>query len=289
MTGDATLSVGAVSLGLSPCPNDTFMFYALLHEKVPLPCVIKPVMADVEELNRRVIAGRLDVSKVSFAVVGRVLEEYVLLPSGSALGRGCGPLIVARRPMGPGELSRCLLAIPGEHTTAALLLRLFMPGAQEPISMHFAGILEAVKTGAVDAGVIIHETRFTYESHGLVLIQDLGAWWEQRTGLPVPLGGIVARRSLGGTVLRSLNEALRYSVRFARENPAAAAAFVREHAREMSEEVLWRHIGLYVNQYSLDLGRAGLDAVRSLLEAGREQGVFQGASQAPIELTLPPG
>ena len=262
-----------LSFGLSPCPNDTFIFYGLLHHRVPLPCRLAPYMADVEELNKRVLARSIDVSKVSYHVLGHVLDDYVLLRSGSAMGRGCGPLLLAKTPL-PRDLGKCRIAVPGEYTTATLLLRLFAPGAEDLVPMNFAHIIRAIVKGEVDAGIIIHETRFTYHTHGLISIQDLGAWWEKKTGLPIPLGGVIAKRSLGSNILQAIDSALKMSVKSALEDPEVGSGFVREHAQEMSREVIRQHIGLYVNQHTLDIGDEGMKAVEYLLDSGHREGIF---------------
>ena len=263
-----------ITLGLSSCPNDTFIFYALLHNKVPLQYKLSPLMADVEELNQRVLARSIDVSKVSFHVLGHVLDDYMLLRSGSAMGRGCGPLLLARTPLDPRNFDKYRIAIPGEYTTAALLLKLFAPGVKELVPINFALIARAVARGEVDGGIIIHETRFTYHDLGLICIRDLGAWWEEKTGFPIPLGGIIAKRSLGIELLQAIDAALRMSIESAFENPEAVWDFVMEHAQEMSCEVMRKHIDLYVNQYTLDLGEEGIKAVEFLLEQGQKKGAF---------------
>lgn len=284
MSGNAD---GSLSLGLSSCPNDTFVFYALLHERVSLSMGLRPHMADVEELNRSVLSRSLDVSKVSFAVYGHVLDDYVLLRSGSALGRGCGPLIVTTEACGAVALEDAVVAVPGEYTTAALLLRLYCPRVGGVSPMNFSRIPEAVASGEVDAGVIIHETRFTYASLGLRCLQDLGIWWEEQTGLPIPLGGVIARRSLGRSVLQILDEALRASVRYALDEPEAPMDFVRRHSQELSDEVMKKHIDLYVNRHTVDLGEDGIDAVHYLLRTGGENGVFPKGTASRGELAVP--
>ncbi|MEX2582550.1 MAG: 1,4-dihydroxy-6-naphthoate synthase [Gemmatimonadota bacterium] len=254
-----------LSLGFSPCPNDTFIFHALVHGLVRVPGVeFRPVLEDVETLNHLARAGQLDLTKVSFGVLPHILEEYSLLRSGGALGRGCGPLLVAREPIPSVSLRDSVIAIPGHYTTANLLLRLFAPEAVERVEMPYDRIMPAVATGEVDAGLIIHESRFTYPDHGLMKVVDLGEWWEQTTGSPIPLGAIVARRSLGelaGAVARGI----RASVERAFADPTASAGYVREHAQELSEEVTRSHIDLYVNRFSVDLGAEGEAAVRELL------------------------
>ncbi len=262
-----------LTLGISPCPNDTFIFDALIHGKTPSPVSMAPVIRDVEELNALVLARSIDVCKVSFAVLLHCMDDYLVLRSGAALGRGCGPIVVMRAGKRKPAFSQARIAIPGLHTTAALLLRLFAPEVRETVPMHFASIAPAVARGDVDLGVIIHETRFTYESHGLTCVQDLGAWWEQETGLPIPLGGIVARRSLEEELVLGMEEAIRQSLRFAWGHPEEPWAFIRAHAQETEEGVIRGHIGLYVNAFTLDMGEEGGRAVECLLEKARGLGL----------------
>lgn len=267
----------SISFGLSPCPNDTFSFYAMLNGKIQMPFVIEPHMADVECLNNWALEGRLDMTKVSFGVLGNILQDYVLLRSGSALGRGCGPLIVAKKHLTLDELRGLRVAIPGEHTTAALLLKLYMEGAVHTVSIPFDRIAREVSSGCVDAGVIIHETRFTYADYGLRCIVDLGEWWERRTGLPIPLGGIVARRNLSQTTLNLLNETLKISVLYALEQRTAPMEFVRRHAQEMDVNVMKKHIDLYVTSWTADLNEEGIKAIEYLVHLGRELGLWSGS------------
>lgn len=272
------------SLGFSPCPNDTFIFHALVHGLVGGDCpqFAEPVLADVETLNEWAISGRLDVTKLSFHAYGQVMDRYVLLNAGSALGRGCGPLLVARKSLAQAALPGLTIAIPGRYTTAALLLRLFAPACTNLVTMRFDRIMPAVVSGTVDAGVIIHESRFTYPQHGLVMLQDLGQWWETLTGLPIPLGGIVARRSLGQAALCAIDRAVRASVRLAFGAPQAAMPYIRRHAQELDESVIASHIGLYVNDYSENLGPDGLAAVGEFLRRGSEAGVLPPLPDLPL-------
>ncbi|CAH2030177.1 1,4-dihydroxy-6-naphthoate synthase [Trichlorobacter ammonificans] len=263
-----------LTLGFSPCPNDTFMFYPLVHGLVDTGGLcFNERLEDVETLNRLAVQGVLDVTKVSYAALGHIREEYGLLRAGSALGRGCGPLVVAREPFDLSTLRGKTIAIPGRYTTAHLLLRLFDPSLALFLEMPFHEIMDAVMTGRVDAGVIIHESRFTYRGFGLHELLDLGSWWEGETGLPIPLGGIVARRSLGGATITVIERALSAAVAYARDNPAAAARYIREHAQEMSPEVCAAHIGLYVNDFSKELGDEGERAIAELLRRAERAGV----------------
>lgn len=269
MSTEATLT-----LGYSPCPNDTFLFHALVHGAVEAPGLrFAPRLEDVETLNRLAAAGELDVTKVSYGAVPRLLEEYVLLRSGGALGRGCGPLIVAREPLSRDALAGARIAIPGRGTTANLLLRLLAPDAPPGIEMVYGDIMPAVARGEVDAGLIIHESRFTYPDHGLVRVADLGEWWEATTGAPIPLGGIMARRSLGDARIRQVDDAVRRSVEHAFLHPDASRAYVRAHAREMDDDVSRRHIELYVNAFSVDLGDEGEAAVAELFRRAAAVGI----------------
>jgi len=271
-----------LTLGFSPCPNDTFMFYPLVHGLVDTAGQrFNERLEDVETLNRLAVKGVLDVTKVSYAALGHIREEYALLKAGSALGRGCGPLLVAREPFGPADLAGKTIAIPGRYTTAHLLMRLYNPDLETFLEMPFHEIMDAVMAGRADAGVIIHESRFTYQGFGLHQLVDLGAWWEGETGLPIPLGGIVARRSLGAETIRSIEAALAAGVEYARANPAEAAHYIREHAQEMSAEVCSAHIGLYVNDFSRSLGSEGERAVIELLRRAESAGIIP-ASQTPL-------
>jgi len=264
-----------LTIGYSPCPNDTFIFYALTHGLVSLQQVSfsEPVLADVEQLNLWAMEGRLDVTKLSFHALGHVLGDYVMLSSGAALGRGCGPLLVSRdKAFEPGAQSR--IAIPGAYTTAALLLALFAPRVVRTVVMRFDRIMDAVKKGEVDAGVIIHEGRFTYQSMGLFCARDLGRWWEEDTGFPIPLGCIVARASLGNSIQSEINRGIGKSLQWIRQHPGAGREYIRSHAQELDDQVLDEHISLYVNNFSEQLGEEGIRAVRELLHRGREKGIF---------------
>jgi len=253
--------VGTLTFGFSPCPNDTFAFHALAHGLVEAPFEVEPVLLDIEELNRRARSGELDVTKLSFGAATRAGEHYRLLRSGAALGHGVGPLVVARAADGPHER----IAIPGLDTTAFFLLRLATPDFGEVVEMRYDEILGAVARGDVDAGLIIHESRFTYADHGLVAVSDLGEWWEGETGLPVPLAGIYARPELA---VEEIERAVRASVGYAFAHPEASREYVRAHSQELSEEVCRAHIELYVNEFSLDLGDEGLAAIERLTQAG---------------------
>lgn len=263
-----------LSLGFSPCPNDTFIFHALVHGLVECPgFTFTERLEDVETLNRLVLGGALDVSKVSSHLLGFIRDDYCLLRSGGALGRGCGPLVVSAKYSDMGELRGRRIAVPGRYTTAHLLLRLFDPALDTIVFLPFHEIMGAVRRGEVDAGVIIHESRFTYQEYGLRKLLDLGDWWERDTGHPIPLGGIAARRSLGGAAIAAIDRALRGSVAYAFAHPGAANGYIRAHSQEMSDEVCAAHIGLYVNDFSLDLGDEGERAVTTLLGRAEAAGL----------------
>jgi 1,4-dihydroxy-6-naphthoate synthase len=264
-----------LTLGFSPCPNDTFMFYPLVHRLVDTDGLsFNERLEDVESLNLLALRGELDVTKVSYHALGHIRDEYALLRSGSALGRGCGPLLVGADGISLGDLAGKTIAVPGRYTTALLLLRLFDPALENFIEMPFNEIMDAVLRGDADAGLIIHESRFTYQGYGLHKLLDLGEWWEGETGLPIPLGGIVARRSLGAETIAGIERALRDGVAYARTHPDEAARYICEHAQEMSREVCASHIDLYVNDFSLDLGDEGLQAIRCLMERAEQAGII---------------
>ena len=273
---------GPLTLGFSPCPNDTYIFYALVHNRVDLKGIsfAPPLLADVETLNLWAFQGKLAVSKLSFHALGHVLDRYLLLDAGAALGRGCGPLLVARPGQAP-DLARARIAIPGAYTTAAMLLRLYAPAAGQLQVMPFARIMDAVTRGEADCGVIIHESRFTYREQGLVCLRDLGQWWEEETGLPIPLGCIAARRDLPAGVAQKIAEAIRASLRWARANPQGSMEYIRAHAQEMNGTVLQNHIGLYVNDFSLEMGGEGRAAVTELFRRGRMAGIFPATAVTP--------
>ena len=274
-----------LTLGFSPCPNDTFMFYPLVHGLIDTGSLVyRERLEDVETLNQLARAGTLDVSKVSYHALGHIREKYALLRSGSALGRGCGPLLVASEKLDPCALRSRTIAVPGRYTTALLLLQLFDPELDNFIIMPFNEIMDAVLSGSVDAGLIIHESRFTYHGFGLHKLLDLGEWWEEETGLPLPLGGIVARRSLGCATIAAVEKALKAGVDYARVHPEEAAHYIDEHAQEMSPEVCAAHIGLYVNDFSTELGDEGIRAITCLLQRAEQAGIIP-ASAAPLFMT----
>lgn len=259
-----------LSLGYSPCPNDCFIFYGLAHNRVAPDLDWQIVLDDVEGLNQQALRSALDVTKVSYHAYGHLLDEYVMLRAGGALGRGVGPLIVTRETL--GSLSGRRVAIPGGLTTANLLLRLSQPDDIEVVTLRYDQIMPAVARGEVDAGLIIHESRFTYASYGLQKHLDLGAWWEEETGLLLPLGGIIARRSLGAARLEQIEKAIRDSLHYSYDHPDEAQPYIAAHAQEMSAAVMRQHIDLYVNAYSFDVGAAGEKAARALLRKAQDRG-----------------
>jgi 1,4-dihydroxy-6-naphthoate synthase len=272
-----------LTLGYSPCPNDTFIFYPLVHGLVDSPGLsFTERLEDVETLNRLALQGELDMTKISCHLLGFIRSDYCLLRSGGALGRGCGPLVVSRRFGEMKELTGKRIAVPGRYTTAFLLLRLFDPELTDIIFLPFHEIMGAVAEGRADAGVIIHESRFTFPDYGLTKLLDLGDWWERETGHPIPLGGIVAKRSLGEETLTALDRLLRASVAYAFAHPGAANAYIRSHSQEMSDEVCAAHIGLYVNDYSLDLGAEGEAAITTLLARAEAAGIIPRSTQPVI-------
>ncbi len=269
-----------VRLGFSFCPNDTFIFGALAKGMVKTDVLeTEPFMADVEELNTMVMQNRLDVSKISAHTLGYVLSSYILLNVGGALGEGCGPLIVAKPGTRLEELRQ--IAVPGLHTTATLLLRIFFEKIENLVVMRYDEIMPAVQRGLVEAGLIIHEGRFTYGEYGLTQLADLGEVWEDETGLPIPLGGIVAKRALGQERLKTIENAILLSIEYAYNHVEQLWPFIKEHAQEMEEEVVKQHISLYVNQYTKGLGDRGRMAVERLLQLAQERQIIP-----PIEAPL---
>ncbi|MCL5021780.1 MAG: 1,4-dihydroxy-6-naphthoate synthase [Nitrospirae bacterium] len=273
-----------LTLGYSPCPNDTFIFYALVHGAVDTGGLgFKEVLLDVETLNGKALGAELDITKVSFHAYGFLRDRYCLLRSGGALGRGCGPLVVAKGDAGMDDLRGGTIAIPGRLTTAFLLLQLCEPAlARNVIVMPFDRIMDAVKKGVADAGLIIHESRFTYPAYGLCEVMDLGRWWEEETGAPIPLGGILAKKSLGPERIVAVEALVRKSIEYAFAHREETREYIRDHSQEIDDAVITRHIDLYVNDYSLDLGDDGVRAVEELLRRAGERGIIPGGGRAAI-------
>ncbi len=292
-----------LTLGFSPCPNDTFIFDALIHHKIDTEGLDFEVFYDdVETLNQKAMRGELDITKLSYHAFAYVADKYVLLDAGSALGFGVGPLLIFKPPVerfatnddkttfvgksGSGEktdltqaIARHKIGIPGKYTTANFLLSLFFPGWNNKVEMVFSEIENALLDDEIDFGLIIHENRFTYQDKGLAKLVDLGELWESKTGCPIPLGGIVANRNLPEEIQHKLNRVLRRSVEFAFENPKSGLEFIRSHAQEMSEEVMYKHIDLYVNKYSVDLGEEGKKAIKLLFDTAREKNIIPEISE----------
>ena len=272
-----------LELAYSPCPNDTFIFTPWVENHIPGAPAVVERFEDIDTLNQIALRGEPDIVKVSFHALGHLRDRYCLLRSGGALGRGCGPLVVARTPFADDALASKTIAIPGKLTTAALLTRLFAPGLADAnvIVMPFDKIMPAVCEGKVDAGVIIHESRFTYQRHGLTQIVDLGGWWERETGHAIPLGGILMRRDLGDDLIRRTERALADSVAFAHAHTDIVWPTVRRHAQEMEDDVMRQHIALYVNDFTRDYGVEGETAIAHLLSTAERLGLVP-ASRQPL-------
>lgn len=270
-----------LTLAFSPCPNDTFIFDALVHHKIDTEGFEFDVqLEDVQTLNEWAIKEKMDISKISYGVLPQVMNKYTLLNSGGALGMGVGPLLITRANSGiaieqKGGVytlpARTRVAIPGKNTTAHLLFSLAFPEANNKVFTIFNQIEDAVLSGEVDAGVIIHENRFTYQEKGLVKLIDLGSYWEETLKVPIPLGGIIIKKSIDPAIAATINQLIRSSIEYAFAHYPQVADYVKEHAQEMSEEVMRKHIDLYVNQYSLDLGNDGQKAVEQLLHISARQ------------------
>lgn len=274
-----------LSLGFSPCPNDTFIFDALIHHKIDTEGLEFDVyFDDVETLNQKALKGVLDISKLSFHAFAHVAAQYALLDSGSALGFGVGPLLICKdeRFLDPSQLERSnpSIGIPGVLTTANFLLGIAYPNLQNKVLKVFSDIEESLLSGEIDLGLIIHENRFTYAEKGLSKIVDLGSFWENLTGCAIPLGGIVINRNIDPEVQHKVNRVLRKSVEYAFANPKSGINFIREHAQEMEEAVMYKHIELYVNQYSLDLGTEGRKAIDILFKMATEKGLIPEINQS---------
>lgn len=288
---DTAAGAEPTRIAFSPCPNDTFVFDAWAHGRVPGAPALDVTFADIDITNgvaeRREDAYEL--LKVSYAVLPYVLDDYALLPCGGALGRGCGPLVLTREP--GVDLSDKRVAVPSETSTAYLLFRLWAAdvvpggGVGEIVVMPFHEIMPAVRDGKIDAGLVIHEARFTYQNYGLHKLADMGEHWEATTGLPIPLGAIIARRDLGPDKLRSYADAVRTSVRMAWDDPEASRPYVMAHAQEMDPSVADQHIGLYVNEFTADLGEDGYAAIRGLLTRAAAEGLVP--ALAPDALSFP--
>jgi 1,4-dihydroxy-6-naphthoate synthase len=260
-----------LTLGFSPCPNDTFIFDALVHHKIDTEGLeFEVVFADVEQLNKWALKGKLDITKLSYNAFTHCVNDYALLDSGSALGNNCGPILIKK----PNTTltAKSKIAIPGKYTTANMLFDIAYPGYRNKVETLFSEIENEVLGRKVDAGLIIHENRFTYQEKGLEKVKDLGEFWEEETGLPIPLGGIVVKRELLLVTQQKVERVLRKSVEYAFENPNSSADYVKCHAQEMEKQVLDAHIALYVNDYSISLGEQGRKAVEKVFEKLGEKG-----------------
>lgn len=264
-----------LTLGFSTCPNDTFIFDAIVNGRIDTEGLRFDLhLADVEELNQMAFSAVLDITKVSYHAFAWLSGEYQLLTSGSALGFNNGPLLISRHKIYPDEVANLKVAIPGKYTTANLLLSIAYPTLHQKKEYLFSDIEEVVLSGEADAGVIIHENRFTYASKGLRKIIDLGEFWQQETGLPIPLGGIIVKRSYPDELKKKINRVLRRSVEYAFLHPEDSLPYVKKYAQSMSEEVMQNHIRLYVNEFTADLGIQGKEAITALYDKSTERSIF---------------
>lgn len=276
-----------LTLGFSPCPNDTFIFNALVNKKIHTGGIeFDVLLEDVETLNQWAMEGKLDITKLSFPAFFNSLDHYVLLNSGSALGKGVGPLLIKKENTLVDDIKDHSIAIPGTNTTANLLLSFSYPEADQKIPMIFSAIEDAVLNGETDLGVIIHENRFTYEDKGLVKVADLGENWEQQMQVPVPLGGIAIQRSVDPDLSKTIQTLIRQSIEYAFSAYPNIAEYVKQHSQTMSEDVMRQHIELYVNNFSLDLGDGGKNAIRRLFEVYKKLHLYKDASHSPANLFL---
>ena len=264
-----------LTFGYSPCPNDTYMFNAIAHGAVGVDGYqMQPVLHDIETLNGMAMDAVLDVTKLSFYAWLKTKDRYQLLDSGAAMGFGCGPVLIARTPLTQAEIHRCRVVLPGRWTTAHLLLRLWAPEAHQRFFTPYDRIFDALASGQADCGVIIHESRFTFEAAGFTPVVDLGAWWEEMTGLPIPLGGIAARRSLGKPLIQQIDAAVNTSIRRAMADPDETMPYIRQHAQEMDDTVLQAHIRTFVNDFSLAQTGLGRRAIEKLEAMARDAGAI---------------
>jgi 1,4-dihydroxy-6-naphthoate synthase len=264
-----------LKLGFSPCPNDTFIFDAMVHGRIDTEGLeFDFFLADIEELNRRAFSGDADIIKISTHAYAYASKEYLIMDSGSALGRKKGPLLVSKHKLHPSEIGKARIAIPGKYTTANLLFSIAWPGATNKKEYLFSDIVDAILADEVDAGLIIHETRFTYHKRGLKKIADMGEFWDSKTGLPIPLGNIVINRQIPEEIALKANRVLKNSLDYAFRDSAAAYEFVSQNAREMDTDVMNKHIKLYVNEFTSGLGKSGRQAITKLFAAAQEAGVI---------------
>lgn len=264
-----------LTLGFSTCPNDTYIFDAMVHGRIDTEGIeFELIMSDVEELNRQAFAAQIDITKISYHAYAYLADSYLLLNAGSALGFKNGPLLISKYKVYPDEIDQLKIAIPGKHTTANLLLGIAYPNLKNKKEYLFSDIEEVVLSGEMDAGLIIHENRFTYRQKGLKKVADLGEFWETKTGLAIPLGGIIVNRKLPAEIQQKIDRIMKRSVEFAFENPKASYTFVKHHAQEMDDTVMQSHIELYVNEFTRDLGVDGRKAVETLYREATALGVI---------------
>ena len=271
----------SLTIGFSPCPNDTFIFDALVHGKIDTEGLEFDVyLGDVEDLNQKAFHQELDITKISYHAFGHLTNDYVLLDTGSALGKGCGPILVKSSKdclpelVEGNNLSNLKIAIPGKFTTANFLLSIAHPEAKNKVEMLFSNIEKAVLNNDVDAGLLIHENRFTYQDRGLEKIIDLGEYWEKTTGALIPLGGIIIKRNLPAEIIKKVNRLLRKSIEYAFDNPESPLTYMQENAQEMDKKVMMQHVELYVNKYSLDLGGEGRNAITQMFNLAQQKGII---------------
>ncbi|HTU90650.1 MAG TPA: MqnA/MqnD/SBP family protein [Gemmataceae bacterium] len=269
------MSKRLITVGHSPDPDDAFMFYALAHDKLDTGDLqFRHVLQDIETLNRRALRGELEVTAISIHAYASLLDKYALLPSGCSMGDRYGPMVVARRPLTIEQLKTARIAVPGTLTTAFLTLRLLLPDGFAHEVLPFDRILNAVAEGRFDAGLIIHEGQLTFQNQGLHLVVDLGVWWQEKTGLPLPLGGNVVRRDLGPQTMRTISRLLKESIRYSLDHRDAALEYALQYARDMDKSLADRFVGMYVNEWTLDYGERGREAVRRLLAEGHRASII---------------
>ena len=269
-----------ITVGHSPDPDDAFMFYALAHDKIDTGDLqFRHELQDIETLNRRALRGELEVSAVSIHAYAHLLDKYALLPSGCSMGDHYGPMVVARQPMAVGDLATAKIAIPGTMTTAFLALKLLLPQGFAYEVLPFDEILQAVADGKFDAGLIIHEGQLTFQNQGLHLLVDLGVWWQDKTGLPLPLGGNVVRRDLGAETIRNISRLLKQSIQYSLDHREDALSYALNYARDMDRSLADQFVGMYVNDWTLDYGPRGRAAVAKLLEEAHKAGIIPSAVQ----------
>jgi 1,4-dihydroxy-6-naphthoate synthase len=270
-----------IRVGHSPDPDDAFMFYALAHDKIPTGDLeFRHQLEDIETLNRRALQGELEVSAVSLHAYAFLQDRYELLPSGCSMGDKYGPMVIARKPMKPADITKLTIAVPGTLTTAFLALRLLLPEDFKYEVVPFDQIIAQVKAGKFDAGLIIHEGQLTFQNDGLHLVADLGVWWHEKTGLPLPLGGNVVRRDLGVEKMHRISELLKQSILYGLEHREAALTYALQYARDMDRALADRFVGMYVNDWTLDYGPRGRAAVARLMDEGHQRGFLPKAIQA---------